>query len=509
MAEIYLNEIAHGRSGDKGDTSNICVYARKPEYYKIIEREVTPEKLHAFFGDMVKGEITRYEVPSLNGFNFVLKHALGGGATMSLRLDSLGKSMGSAIMRMKIHVEDDEIEQQKVQALQNLTVLDLTRVVAGPYAGAILGDFGAKVIKIEMPGRGDDARGYGPYANGESMYYANLNRNKQGITLNLKSEEGKKIFLELVKKTDILLENYRPGVMDKLGLGYDVLKEVNPRLIYGALSGFGSYGPYANRPGYDIISQAMGGLMSITGEKGGNPTRCGNAMGDILGGMNLVIGVLMAVNARTMTGVGQRIDVSLVDSVVASLENAYIRYFDSGELPVRNGNAYASIAPYDTYQAKDGMVVIGCGNQKLYEKFCNEVIEMPWMITDERFLTVPLRVKNNEIQKKYIEEWSTQYTVDEIVDKMLAKGIPAGPIYNVKQITEDEHIAKEREMFVEIDHPVIGKMKVNGNPVKLMDMMPQISCPAPTLGQDNEEILGGMLGYSEEEIEELKEKNVI
>lgn len=194
-------------------------------------------------------------------------------------------------------------------------------------------------------------------------------------------------------------------------------------------------------------------------------------MGDILGGMNLVIGVLMAVNARTMTGVGQRIDVSLVDSVVASLENAYIRYFDSGELPVRNGNAYASIAPYDTYQAKDGMVVIGCGNQKLYEKFCNEVIEMPWMITDERFLTVPLRVKNNEIQKKYIEEWSTQYTVDEIVDKMLAKGIPAGPIYNVKQITEDEHIAKEREMFVEIDHPVIGKMKVNGNPVKLMDMM--------------------------------------
>ena len=288
-----------------------------------------------------------------------------------------------------------------------------------------------------------------------------------------------------------------------------MLKEVNPRLIYGALSGFGSYGPYANRPGYDIISQAMGGLMSITGEKGGNPTRCGNAMGDILGGMNLVIGVLMAVNARTMTGIGQRIDVSLVDSVVASLENAYIRYFESGELPVRNGNAYASIAPYDTYQAKDGMVVIGCGNQKLYEKFCNEIIGMPWMITDERFLTVPLRVKNNEIQKKYIEEWSTQYTVEEIVDKMLAKGIPAGPIYNVKQITEDEHIAKEREMFVEIEHPVIGKMKINGNPVKLMDMMPQISCPAPTLGQDNEKILGEMLGYSEQEITRLREDNVI
>ncbi len=394
------------------------------------------------------------------------------------------------------------------QALENLMVLDLTRVVAGPYAGSILGDFGAHVIKIEMPGNGDDARGYGPYEHGESMYYANLNRNKKGMTLNLKSQKGKEIFLKLVQKADILLENYRPGVMDKLGIGYETLHALNPRLIYGALSGFGSYGPYANRPGYDIISQAMGGLMSVTGEKGGNPTRCGNAMGDMLGGMNLVIGVLMAVNARTMTGEGQRIDVSLVDSVVASLENAYIRYFKTHELPVRNGNAYASIAPYDTYQAKDGMVVIGCGNQKLYEKFCKEVVDMPWMITDERFLTVPLRVENNEIQKKYIEEWTKQYTVNEIVDKMLKKGIPAGPIYNVRQITEDPHIAVERQMFIDIEHPVIGPMKVNGNPIKLMDMMPRINCPAPTLGQDNEWILKE-LGYSDTQIDLLQEEKVI
>ncbi len=394
------------------------------------------------------------------------------------------------------------------QALENLMVLDLTRVVAGPYAGSILGDFGAHVIKIEMPGNGDDARGYGPYEHGESMYYANLNRNKKGMTLNLKSQKGKEIFLKLVQKADILLENYRPGVMDKLGIGYETLHALNPRLIYGALSGFGSYGPYANRPGYDIISQAMGGLMSVTGEKGGNPTRCGNAMGDMLGGMNLVIGVLMAVNARTMTGEGQRIDVSLVDSVVASLENAYIRYFKTHELPVRNGNAYASIAPYDTYQAKDGMVVIGCGNQKLYEKFCKEVVDMPWMITDERFLTVPLRVENNEIQKKYIEEWTKQYTVNEIVDKMLEKGIPAGPIYNVRQITEDPHIAVERQMFIDIEHPVIGPMKVNGNPIKLMDMMPRINCPAPTLGQDNEWILKE-LGYSDTQIDLLQQEKVI
>lgn len=399
--------------------------------------------------------------------------------------------------------------KDEMQALDDIIVLDLTRVVAGPYAGSILGDFGARVIKVEIPGRGDDARGYGPYRNGESMYYANLNHNKKGITLNLKTDKGKSILKKLACKADVLLENYRPGVMDHLGVGYDILHEINPRLIYAELSGFGSYGPYRQRPGYDIISQGMGGLMSITGAPGGEPTRCGNAMGDMLGGMNLVIGVMMALHARERTGVGQKVDVSLVDSVVASLENAYIRYMDSHELPIRNGNAYASIAPYDTYQAKDGEVIIGCGNQKLYEKFCNEVIHMPWMITDERFLTVPLRVKNNQIQKKYIEEWTTQHSVDEIVELMLSKGIPAGPIYNVKQILENEHIAGARQMFVEVNHPVIGPMKVNGNPVKLMDMMPRVNYPAPTLGQDNDLIYKNMLGLSDDEIRDLQEENVI
>ncbi len=395
------------------------------------------------------------------------------------------------------------------QALENVVVLDLTRVVAGPYAGSILGDFGAKVIKIEVPGRGDDARGYGPYRNGESVYYANLNHNKKGITLNLKADEGKEVFKKLVAKADVVIENYRPGVMDKLGLGYDVLKEINPRLIYGAVSGFGSYGPYSQRPGYDIISQAMGGLMSVTGAEGGEETRSGNAMGDILGGMNLVMGVAMALYAREKTGKGQRIDVSLVDSVVASLENAYIRYFESGKLPVRMGNAYASIAPYDSYQAKDGKVIIACGNQKLYEKLCREVLDMEWMITDERFLTVPLRVQNNKIQKKYIEEWTMQHTVAEVVDIILGHGIPAGPINNVKQIVEDDHIRNAREMFIEVDHPKIGPMVVNGNPIKLMDMMPRVNYPAPTLGQHNEEILKGFIGLSDEEFAELAEKKVI
>ncbi len=394
------------------------------------------------------------------------------------------------------------------QALEGVRVLDLTRVVAGPYGGSILGDFGAEIIKIEVPGRGDDARGYGPYRNGESMYFANLNRNKRGMTLNLKTGEGKDIFKKLVSKADVLLENYRPGVMDKLGLGYGELKKINPRLIYAACSGFGSYGEYSQRPGYDIISQGMGGLMSVTGAPGGDPTRSGNAMGDILGGMNMIMGVLLALHARERTGVGQRVDVSLVDSVVASLENAYIRFFESGEIPVRSGNAYASIAPYDTYHAKDGHVIIACGNQKLYEKFC-KLIDREDMITDERFLTVPLRVKNNLIQKAEIEKWTISKTVDEIVSIILGAGIPAGPIYNVKQIVENNHIAGDREMFIETDHPVIGKMKVNGNPIKLMDMMPRINRCAPTLGQDNQYVLKELLDYTDEDIDSFTEIGVI
>ncbi len=238
-------------------------------------------------------------------------------------------------------------------ALENIKILDLTRVIAGPYCGAMLADLGADVIKIELPGRGDDARAYGPYINGESLYYGNLNRNKRGITLNLKSAEGKEIFRKLAREADVVIENYRPGVMDKLGLGYDELKKINPRLIYAAVSGFGSYGRYSKRPGYDIISQAMGGLMSVTGHPGNGPTRVGSAISDVLGGMNLTIGILAALQARHNTGVGQRVDVALIDSVVASLENAYQRYEVSGQNPVRIGNAYASIAPYDRRMAGD------------------------------------------------------------------------------------------------------------------------------------------------------------
>ena len=402
-----------------------------------------------------------------------------------------------------------EVIMSEHRALENVVILDLSRVVAGPFCGAMLADLGATVIKVEMPGKGDDARAYAPYINGESLYYSNLNRNKYGITLNMKSEKGKEIIKGLVKKADVLIENFRPGVMERLGLGYDVLKEINDQLIYGAVSGFGSYGPYRDRPGYDIIAQAMGGLMSITGQKGDPPTRAGSAMGDILGGLNLTIGILAALHARTITGKGQRVDVALTDCVVASLEQAVQRYEVSGEIPERNGNAYAAIAPYDTYEAADGYVVIGCGNQKLFERFCCEIINRPEVIDDERFLTVPLRVKNNLMLKEIFEQWTKTKKVEEIVDMVLAKGIPAGPIYDLKDIVHDEHIAGAREMIVKTHHPVMGDIILNGNPVELMDTMPEIYKPSPTLGEDTAKILNKYLDIPVDEVEKLKKELIV
>jgi len=394
------------------------------------------------------------------------------------------------------------------RALEDIVVLDLTKVLAGPYCGSILADFGATVIKVEPPVKGDDGRHYGPYQNGESLYYANLNRGKKGVTLNLKTSEGKELFKMLVKKADVLIENYRPGVMDRLGLGYSVLKEINPRLIYGAITGFGSNGPYAQRPGYDIISQAMGGMMSVTGQEGDPPTRSGNAIGDVLGGMNLTIGVLTALHARELTGEGQYIDVALVDSVVASLEQAWQRYFVSGALPTRHGNYYDAIAPYDSYMAKDGYLVIGCGNQHLFEVFCNQLLHCPELITDERFLDVPLRVKNNKAFKVYVEEWLKDIPVAEAVELILGAGIPAGPIMDLEQISHDPHIAGARQMFTEIEHPTAGRMKLNSSPIKLSETSAEIRSASPTLGQHNHEIFHDQLGLSEEDFKACQEKGV-
>ena len=394
-------------------------------------------------------------------------------------------------------------------ALYGIKVLDLTRVLAGPYCSMMLADLGADVIKIETPVKGDDTRGFGPLKNGESMYYANVNRNKKGVTLNLKAEEGKKMFLEMVKSADVVVENYRTGVMDRLGLGYDVLAEVNDQIIYGAVSGFGCYGDYAMRPGYDIIAQATGGLMSITGAQGGEPTRVGNAMGDVLGGMNLTIGILAALQARKTIGKGQRVDVSLVDSVVSSLETGTQRYFASGKQPELMGNRYASAFPYDSFKAKDGLFVIGCGNDKLYTLLCNNVLGREDLLTDERYDTNIKRCENYATLKPEIEKWSENYTITEAVELILAAGVPAAPINDLKAVSEDKHIAVQREMFVDLKHPIIGDMRVNGNPVKLMTTMPKIVAPAPSLGQHNDAVYGELLGLDESKLDALRASGVI
>ena len=396
-----------------------------------------------------------------------------------------------------------------MKALQDIVVLDLTRVLAGPYCTMMLADFGADVIKIEIPVKGDDTRGMGPFVNNSSLYYANVNRNKKSVTLNLKDPKGKELFLAMVKKADVVVENYRPGVMDKLGVGYDVLTEANDRIIYAAVSGFGSYGRNSARPGYDIIAQAYGGLMSITGEPDGEPLRVGTAIGDVLGGMNLTIGVLTALHARELSGKGQRVDVALVDSVISSLETGTQRYFASGKLPRRIGNRYASAYPYDSFKAKDGSFVIGCGNDKLFNLLCTRVLHREDLLTDPRFLNNALRCENHAALKVEIEKWSTTVTAEEAYDAINAAGVPASPINDLYQISHDPHVVEDRQMFIPVKHPVIGDMRVNGNPVKLLDMMPEVVTCAPALGQHNEEIYGQLLGLDKEQLEALAEDHVI
>ncbi len=394
------------------------------------------------------------------------------------------------------------------KALEGLKVLDFTKVLAGPSSCALLADFGADVIKVEVPVKGDDSRTYGPLVNGESVYYQNVNRGKRGITLDLKTEKGREIFLKLAEWADVFVESNRPGTMDKLGLGYDVLSKVNPRLIYGSISGFGATGPYAMRPGYDIIAQAMGGMMSVTGQLGDPPTRSGNALGDVLAGMNMVIGILVALQARERSGRGQRVDIALTDSIIASLEQAWQRYFVLGRVPERHGNSYDAVSPYDSFEAKDGYLVIGCGNQRLFEILCRDLLNRPELIDDPRFATNILRVENNLALKVFIEEWTRTKTVEELTDACLAVGIAAGPILDVTQISKDEHFTKAREMWSDVEHPVCGTIRLNNTAVKLSESKAEIRSPGPLLGQHNGEVLAE-LGYSAEEIERFKADGIL
>jgi crotonobetainyl-CoA:carnitine CoA-transferase CaiB-like acyl-CoA transferase len=392
--------------------------------------------------------------------------------------------------------------------LEGVVVLDLTRVLAGPYCGMFLADMGATVIKVERPGKGDDSRAFGPFLNGQSCYYMNLNRNKYGVTLNLKEEKGKEIFKEMVKQADVVIENYRPGTMKKLGLDYEVLKQINPRIVYGAVSGFGQYGPYSQRPGYDIIGQAMGGLMSVTGWPGGQPTRCGTAIGDVLGGLSVTIGVLGAIVHQKQTGEGQMVDVSLVDSVISSLEIITQIYLASDRIPERIGNRYESTYPYDSFVAKDGSVIIGCGNDKLW-KLMSAEMGQPSLATDERYCTVVNRVAHHDELKVIVENWTKDQTVEQVADRLTKAGVPACPIMTIDKIVKDPHFVDARKMFVNVEHPVAGHTTLTGDQIKFSDWDQKVRMPAPVLGQHNEEVYGKMLGLTKAQIEQLKQNHVL
>lgn len=389
-----------------------------------------------------------------------------------------------------------------MKALENVTVLDLTRVLAGPYTGMVLADFGANVIKIESPGTGDDSRAFGPFVKNESTYFMSLNRGKKSITLNLKKPEAQEIFKELVKQADVVLENYRTGTMEKFGLGYEELKKINPKIIYSACTGFGNTGPYAYDPAYDVIVQGMGGIMSITGQADGEPTRVGASVGDITAGLFSAIGVMTALFVRQNTGIGQKVDVGMLDCQVAILENAIARYVNTGIAPKPIGNRHPSITPFESFKAKDGYVIIAIGNDALWKKFCTLVGHDDWA-ADERFATNPKRTEHQPLLKEMITPVFATKTVDEWIKTLKEAGIPVGPINTVDRVLQDPQVIA-REMLVETDHPIAGKIKMAGVPIKLSETPGKVEEPAPTLGQHTEEILTKMLNYDNAKIEALR-----
>lgn len=349
--------------------------------------------------------------------------------------------------------------------LNGITVVDLSRILAGPYCTMVLADLGARVIKVENPDGGDDARRFGPFINGKSAYFMSLNRGKESIALNLKDEAGREIFEELLGRADVLIENFRPGTMEKLGYGWQTLHEKYPRLIYGATSGFGHTGPYSSRPAYDMVVQAMGGLMSLTGHEGGPPTRVGSSIGDITAGLFTAIGVNAALFHRQTTGQGMMIDVAMLDGQVAILENAIARYAATGTVPGPLGARHPSIAPFDAFRASDGYFIIAAGNDTLFRNL-GEAIERPDMADNPLFTNNDLRCRHQAALKTEIEAALAGQTAAHWLAVLEDKGIPSGPINDMSQVLDDVQVAA-RNMIVTADDGTAGRLKMAGNPVKL------------------------------------------
>ena len=367
-------------------------------------------------------------------------------------------------------------------------MVDLTRVLAGPFCTMVLSDLGARVIKVEAPGRGDDARRIGPFVDGRSAYFMSLNRGKESIALDLENAADRRVFEKLLDRADVLAENFRPGALERLGYAWEDLHGRHPRLILASTSGFGQTGPYAGRPAYDVVVQAMGGIMSLTGHPGGPPTRVGSSIGDITAGLFTAIGVLAALHERGRGGVGTRVDVAMLDAQVATLENAVARYVATGEVPGPLGSRHPSIAPFEALETKRGYVVVAAGNDSLFAKLC-DALGRPDLARDPRFASNDDRTRNVDALTPLLEAALASRTAPEWLEILEAAGVPCGPVNDVAALLDDPQVAA-RNMIVALDDPEAGGMKVAGNPIKLSGVAdPATRGAAPELDADRERIL--------------------
>ena len=379
-----------------------------------------------------------------------------------------------------------------MQPLNGIRVLDLSRVLAGPYCTMVLGDLGADVIKVESS-EGDETRGWGPpFAAGESAYYLCVNRNKRSIVVDFKTEEGRRVIQGLIKRSDVLVENFRPGTLGRFSLDFDSASALNPNLIYCSITGFGQTGPLRDKPGYDFMIQAMGGLMSFTGEPDGEPMKVGVAVADLFAGQNAVIAILAALQARLHTGRGQHLDLSLFDSQLAMLANVASNYLISGNLPKRYGNAHANIVPYQSFQASDACFVIAVGNDRQFEKLC-ELIEQRKLAEDSRFTTNAGRVEHRDELISLLKPIFSTRTANEWLSALEAEGIPCGPINTLDQVFSEPQV-QAREMVVDLEHTSIGDLRLVGSPLKFSETPVAYRRPPPSLGEHTENVLKDLSG---------------
>ena len=392
--------------------------------------------------------------------------------------------------------------------LDGVRVLDLTRVLAGPYCAMFLGDLGAEVVKVEHPGTGDDTRGWGPpFAGGESAYFLCVNRNKKSITVDLKSAAGIELLRKLAACADVLIENFRPGTMERLGLGEKDLRTVNPRLIYAALSGFGADGPMSEVPGYDLIIQAWGGLMSITGSPDGEPTKVGVAIIDLVAGLMLGKAIAAALYAREKLGTGQKIDTSLLEAEVASLINAGSNYLIEGKVPGRWGNAHPTIVPYQSFKTADGFLVVGVASEGIWQRFC-AALGKAALAEDPRFAKNANRVENRETLIALLSEMFLARDTDIWLSLLNSAEVPCAPIQTIDKVFAARQV-RHRNMLVQIDHPTAGTLRMAGIPVKFSVTPPSVRLPPPLLGEHTEDVLASWLGMKNQEIKELREKKIL